>query len=190
VVLPPPTRAPNREIDRRNQLADALSQARLALARHQLDAASEHLSEAARFNRTDDDVTEIANGLLTAYVAEGEGAAAAGDWTVASEHLERADHIALRFGLDDAIVRSTEQKIAAMERFTWLTPDQSTALAGIVGRRVEVHLRSGGVYRGTVGRVERSTLLLDMVREVAGGGLIYVEEIPLSSVARVKVFER
>ncbi len=189
-VVITPTPPPNPEVGRRRQFAEALSQARLALARQRLDAASEHLSEAARFDRTDDDVTEIAHGLFAAYLAAAGAAADAADWTAASDHLERARRIALRFGLDEGDVRAAGDRIAAMERFTWVTPDQRATLGQTVGQRVEVHLRDGGVYSGTVDGMDGSTLRLEMVREVAGGGLTYVEEVPLSDVARVKVFER
>lgn len=183
---PPPVPAPA-EASRR--LHDEISEARLALARGDLEGATQHLAAAALIDRRNDKLPEIGDRLVDAFLAEAERAAASGQWERAAELIDRARRMGLRFGFDEARVRETERRIGAMERFELLSPQDLRAIGAAVGRRAEVRTREGSLRSGRIAGVAGSTLLLEVVREVGGGGLRYTDELPLAEVAEIKVFE-
>jgi len=171
------------------RLHDEISQARLALARSDIEAATQHLAAAALIDRRNDDLAEIGDRLVDVFLAEAEQAAASGQWERAVERIERARRMAMRFSLDEARVRATERRIGAMERFELLSPQDLRAIGAATGRRAEVRMRDGSLRGGRVEGVAGATLLLQVVREVGGGGLRYTDELPLAEVAEIKIFE-
>lgn len=190
--LPSPTPAPlstptAAEASRR--LHDELSQARLALARGDLETATQHLAAAALIDRRNENLAEIGDRLVDAFLAEAELAAASGQWERAAGHIDRARRMGMRFGFDEARVRETERRIGAMERFELLSPQDLRAIGAAAGRRAEVRMRDGSLRGGHVEGVAGATLLLEVVREVGGGGLRYTDELPLAEVAEIKIFE-
>jgi hypothetical protein len=59
-----------------------------------------------------------------------------------------------------------------------------------VGQRVDVTLRDGRVRSGRIDTVGADTLVLDVVRELGGGGLQYTEELALAEVRTIKLYDR
>jgi hypothetical protein len=170
------------------RLHDEISRARLALAHGDLEAATQHLAAAALIDRRNDDLAEIGDRLVDAFLAEAGEAAASGQWERAAESIDRARRMAMRFSLDDVRVRETERRIGAMERFELLSPQDLRAIEAAAGRRAEVRMRDGSLRAGRVAGVAGATLLLDVVREVGGGGLSYTDELPQAEVAEIKIF--
>ncbi len=190
--LPSPTPAPlsmPTAAAASGRLHDEISQARLALARGDFETATQHLAAAALIDRRNDDLGEIGDRLVDAFLAQAEQAAASGQWERAAQCIERARRMTMRFGLDEARVRATELRIGAMERFELLSPQDLRALGNAAGRRAEVRMRDGSLRGGRVEGVAGASLLLEVVREVGGGGLRYTDELPLAEVAEIKIFE-
>jgi hypothetical protein len=174
----------------RARLAAAVSQARLALAKGDIDEALGQLAAAALVDRTDEDVVEIADVLVNHFVASAGAAADSGEWEEAGARLERAQRLAMRFGLDEVRIEQMERRIAEMERYRFIDPRDTRALRAAVGRRVDVTLRDGRVRSGRIDTVGADALALDVVRELGGGGLHYTEELALAEIRTVKVYDR
>lgn len=174
----------------RARLAAAVSQARLALARGDFDGALGQLAAAALVDRTDEDVVEIADVLVNHFVARAGEAADNAEWEEAAARLERAERLAMRFGLDEVRIDQMERRIAEMERYRFISPRDTRALRAAVGQRVDVILRDGRVRSGGIDSVGADTLVLDVVRELGGGGLHYTEELALAEVRTIKVYDR
>lgn len=192
VLEPPPTALPIAAEDPGPgaRLAAAVSQARLALAKGDFDEALGQLAAAALVDRTDEDVVEIAGALVDHFVARAGEAADNGEWEEAAARLERAERLAMRFGLDEARIEQMERRIAEMERYRFVSPRDTPALRAAVGQRVDVILRDGRVRSGRIDTVGTDTLVLDVVRELGGGGLQYTEELALAEVRTIKVYDR
>lgn len=192
VLEPPPTALPMAAEDPapRARLAAAVSQARLALARGDFDEALGQLAAAALVDRTDDDVVEIADALVNHFVARAGEAADNAEWEEAAARLERAERLAMRFGLDEARIERMERRIAEIERYRIVSPRDIPALRAAVGQRVDVILRDGRVRSGRIDSVGADTLALDVVRELGGGGLHYTEKLALAEVSTIKVYDR
>jgi hypothetical protein len=173
----------------RARLAAAVSQARLALARGDFDGALGQLTAAALVDRTDEDVVEIADVLVNHFVARAGEAADKGEWEEAAARLERAERLAMRFGLDEVRIEQMERRIAEMERYRFISPRDTRALRAAVGQRVDVILRDGRVRSGRIDTVGADTLVLDVVRELGGGGLLYTEELALAEVRTIKLYD-
>jgi hypothetical protein len=174
----------------RARLAAAVSQARLALARGDFDAALGQLAAAALVDRTDEDVVEIADVLVDHFVARAGEAADNGEWEEAAARLERAERLAMRFGLDEARIEQMERRIAEMERYRFISPRDTRTLRAAVGQRVDVILRDGRVRSGRIDSVGADSMVLEVVRELGGGGLHYTEDLALAEVRTVKVYDR
>ena len=182
-VAPSRTRIPTAK------LADELSQARLAIAREDLVGAVSHLSAAAMIDRDNTTVLEIAEQLVLRLVEEADAVTKWGRWTEAEQHLERARRIAMRFGIETTLIDSTARRHAAMERFTIIGPDDTAALLAAVGNRVVVTLADRSQRSGRIESLASATILLEVDSEVGGGVVRYTDEIPLNTIASIKIFE-
>jgi hypothetical protein len=174
----------------RGQLIDSVSQARLALATGDTEAALSHLSTAALIDRTDTGVIEIADTLVDRFLSGAEDAATSGDWNEAEHRLERARRIAMRFALDETRITRVERRLAEVERYRVVGPRDSEELRAAVGQRVEVTLRTGRVRVGRIDSLDAGSLILEMVQEVGGGGLHYTEELAVADIAAIKIYDR
>lgn len=171
------------------RLAEAVSQARLALAQGDLEAAADRLSEAGLYSRKDDDVVEIADEVVRGYIGWGYQAANGADWAGAESHLERAERTAMRFGLQTTMIERARSRIAAMERFRIVGPNDRRAIAAAAGRRVDVTLSDGAIRSGRIESIAGANLILNMDNKVGGGTVRFTEEIPLSGIRSVKIYE-
>ena len=75
------------------------------------------------------------------------------------------------------------------ERTLWVRVN-GQAIRAAKGRRVDVTLRNGQVRSGLIESVSGPTLLLEVVREVGGGGLHYTEELALDDIKVIKIYEQ
>lgn len=189
--VPPPTPARGAEPTAipRGLLAAEVASARLALAKGDLETAATHLSEAARIDRTEPDLKEIAEQIVRGLVGRAATAADNAEWETSGSHLERAERTAMRFGVKTAQIESERARIAAMERFVVVGPaDRQTVLRSI-GRRVEVALADGATRTGRIESIDSSDLVLNVDSRVGGGAVQFTEEIPLSTIRSLKIFE-
>jgi hypothetical protein len=190
---PPPTptaAAIDSEPSDAARLTDAVAKARLAILKGDVERAGTQLAEAALIDHTDEDVVEIAQQLVDIFVQDSNRAAYAAQWESAEDLLERARRTAMRFGLETTAIDNAASNHAQMERFVVIGPDQTGAIRANTGRRVEVSLRDGGFRSGTIGGLSGSVLLLDVAKDVGGGGLFhYTDELPLSEIQTIKIYE-
>ncbi len=177
--------APAAPVVGRSGLPEAISAARLALEAGEVDAAVEHLSDAARVDPRHGLVLATAEAVVTALVARSDALADRSRWEEAEGHLERARRIALRFDLDAAPVEAASRRHAAMPRIEIVQPTDRAGLARLVGRQVEVRMRSGPPVDGWILAVDDERILLRRAREVAGGTVYYQDYLSLSAVAEV-----
>lgn len=184
---PPP--AASRSVPPTAGLADELSQARLAIAREDLEGAVIHLSGAAMIDRDNTTVLEIAEQLVQRLVAKADAAAESGHWGEAEKHLERARRIAMRFGIETAPVDNAARRLAAMVRFVVIGPDDTAAIIAAVERRVVVTLIDRNRRSGRIKGLADAVLLLEVESDVGGGVVRYTDEIPLDTITSIKIFE-
>jgi hypothetical protein len=171
-------------------LNDAVAKARLALLKSDVESARARLAEAALIDHTDDDVVEIAQQLVDIFVEDSNRAAHDAQWKTAEDLIERARRTAMRFGLATTAIDNAAHQQAEMERFVVIGPDQTGAIRANTGKRVEVDLRDGGFRSGTIGGLSAGFLLLDVAKDVGGGGLFhYTDELPLSQIRSIKIYE-
>jgi len=170
-------------------LADELSQARLAIAREDLEGAVKHLSGAAMIDRDNTTVLEIAEQLVRRLVAEADATAKSGRWGEAEKHLERARRVAMRFGIETAPVDNAAMRLAAMEKFVVIGPDDTAAILAAVERRVAVTLIDRNRRSGRIKGLADAVLLLEVESDVGGGVVRYTDEIPLDTITSIKIFE-
>jgi hypothetical protein len=180
---PPPTAIP------RGRLAEELAAARLALAKGDLDTAGDHLSEAGRIDRTDDDVKEIAQIVVDGLVSLAYDAADNARWDAADPLLQRAERTAMRFGISIGAIDAARSRIAAMVRFTIVGPGDRQKILQSVGEKTEVTLADGTIRVGTLEGIDGANLVLEMNNQVAGGVMRYTEDIPLAGIRSLKIFE-
>jgi hypothetical protein len=173
----------------RAELAEAVSRARLALSRGDLDAAVERLSEAALLDHRDDSVVAIAEEVIARFVHASNAAVANAQWQEAENLLERARRIAMRFGILEKEIELIARRHAEMERFQMINPGDTAAIRNAVGRRVEITIDDGSVLTGEIEGVEGSSLLLNMDSEIGGGTMKFTEELALRTIRSIKMFE-
>ena len=173
----------------RAELAEAVSRARLALSRGDLEAAVERLSDAALLDHRDDDVVAIAEEVIARFVHEANAAVAIAQWQEAEDLLERARRIAMRFGVLENEIELLARRHAAMERFEMIDPGDTTAIRNAIGRRVQVTTGDGSVLNGEIEGIDGSNLLLNMDSEIGGGSMNFTEELPLATIRSIKIFE-
>ncbi len=188
---PTPTQGPTLRptaVDR-GRLAEEVASARLALAKGDIETAATHLSEAGRIDRTEPDLKEIAEQVVRGLVGWAYAAAHNAEWEKAGPHLERAERAAMRFGVPTTQIEEARRRIAAMERFVIVGPNERQTILRSIGRRVEVALVRGGTRNGRIEGIEGGDLVLKMDNQVGGGAVRYTEEIPLSGIRSLKIFE-
>jgi hypothetical protein len=173
----------------RGLLAEEVAAARLALAKGDLDGAATHLSEAARIDRTEPDLKEIAQQVVRGLVERAYAEAHNAHWDDAEPHLERAERTGMRFGIDTSAIDEARTSIAAMERYAIVGPTDRRAILQSVGRRVEVVLTDGVTRTGRIEGIEGGDLVLDVDNQVGGGAVRFTEEIPLSTVRSLTIYE-
>ena len=172
-----------------NTLADEVAAARLALYYGDHEAAVDHLSAAALIDRDDTEVLEIARELVDRLVADAEGAVADAGWEDAERSLERARRVAMRFGLETAAIDNTARRHAGMERYVIVGPDDTRTIRSSAGKRVELNMADGSMRKGRIEGVAGADLLLEVKSDVGGGIVSYTDEVPLASIATIKIFD-
>jgi len=194
-IHPPPpqstdtTDADRTELNLSAQLAEAIGKARLALNRGDLEAAIDHLSEAALIDVDNTSVLDTAQRVVNGLVGGANAAVDHAEWELAEQRLVRARRVAMRFGLSTVPIESARRRHAAIERFRLLTPSDTDAIRGSTGDRVVVVMLDGFRREGRVHGVEGRTLLLDVDSDVGGGGTMrYTDEIPLADVRELKIY--
>ena len=170
------------------RLSEEVAAARLALVKGDLEGAATHLSEAARIDRRDADVVEIAGEVVRGLVHWAYGAADNAEWDRVPPLLERAQRVAMRFGISTAQIERARAEIAVMERYVIVGPGDRRTILEHQGRRVEVHVIDGGTRIGKIVGIQGGSLVLDMDTEVGGGVVRFTEELPLSGIRSLKIF--
>jgi hypothetical protein len=189
---PPPTRVPrdpSATPTARERLLDALSQARLALRSGNVDQALKHLSIAALIDRHDTSVIEVADGVVDRLLQEAAGAAGEGRWEDAADLTGEARTVATRFGRETRRIDATERRIAEMERYRIVEPTKTGVLRASIGKRVEVQLESGPMVVGRIAEVSGPDLVLEVEDDVGGGIVSFTDEIPLSTIQWIRIWE-
>lgn len=171
------------------RLAEEIGHARLALEAGDIEAAVDHLSQAALVDVDDASVIDTAQRIVASLLGAAHGAVDRGEWELAEERLARAESISRRFGLETARIESARKRFAAMERFRILKPSETGAVVAARGRRVEVRMRDGSTRQGRVEGIEGGALLLKVDREVGGGTVSYTDPVPLADIQELKVYE-
>jgi len=182
-VLPQPSAIP------RALLAEEVAAARLALAKGDLEAAASHLSEAARIDRKEPDLEEIADQVVRGLVSWAYAAADNAEWEKAEPILERAERTAMRFGVSAVAIENARKRIAAMEHFVIVGPGDRQAISRAIGRRVDVEMADGVRRTGRIESIDGGNLVLNMDSEVGGGVVRYSEEVPLAQIRSLKIYE-
>ncbi|MFV2073514.1 MAG: hypothetical protein ACC742_12785 [Thermoanaerobaculales bacterium] len=171
------------------QLAIEIGKARLALSSGDVDAAIQHLSSAALINVDDATVIGTAQRVVTALVAEADGAAGGGRWEYAERRLERAQRVAMRFGLSTTKIESAARRHASMDRFHILRPGDIAAIRAAAGRKAVVLMLNGVLREGHIRGVQGADLLLEVDSEIGRRGTMrYTDELPLAKIRELRVY--
>jgi hypothetical protein len=172
-----------------NTLADEIAAARLALYYGDRMGAIDHLSAAALIDRDNTSVLEIADQLVGVLVNDANAAVADARWEEAAQILERARRVAMRFGLTTTSIDRTTRRLAAMERYVIVGPDDTRTIRASAGRRVELRMKNGSQRTGRIEDVAGPDLLLVVESDVGGGIVSYTDEVPLASITSIKILE-
>jgi hypothetical protein len=172
-----------------NTLADEVAAARLALYYGDHVGAIDHLSAAALIDRDNTGVLEIADELVRVLVNDANAAAADARWDDAAQILERARRVATRFGLKTTSIDRATRRLAAMERYVIVGPDDTRTLRSSAGRRVELRMKDGSERTGRIEGVAGPDLLLEVESDVGGGIVSYTDKVPLASITSIKILE-
>ena len=170
-------------------LADQVAAARLALYYGDHVGAIDHLSAAALIDRDNTGVLKIADELVGVLVNDANAAAADARWEDAAQILERASRVAMRFGLTTSSIDRTTRRLAAMERYVIVGPDDTRAIRGSTGRRVELRMKDGSQRTGRIEGVAGTDFLLEVESDVGGGIVSYTDKVPLASITSLKILE-
>jgi hypothetical protein len=189
---PPPTQAPpdpDALRSTRERFAEALSLARLALSQRDFDGAVKYLSIAALIDRHDTSVREFAESVLHERLLDANVAASQSRWEDAAQILTDARTMAARFELDTHAIDSAERRFAEMKMSRMVQPEETRVLRAAIGKRVEVKLQNGSVLEGWIAGISGSELLLDIDDDVGGGIVSFRDEVPLSTIKWIKIWE-
>lgn len=189
---PAPTplpRDPNAPPSPRERFADAMAQARLSLSEGNIDETVKYLSIAGLIDRNDNSVIEVAEQIVDRFLEQARAAAADLKWEEAARNLAQARSIAKRFGLDTRRIDTAERRYAEMEQYRIVEPEETQALRASIGKQVEVKLENGAVLVGRIAAVNSSNLVLDIDDDVGGGIVSFTDEIPISTVKWIKIWE-
>jgi hypothetical protein len=140
--------------------------------------AIDHLSAAALIDRDNTGVLEIADELVGVLVNDANAAAADARWEDAAQILERASRVAMRFGLTTSSIDRATRRLAAMERYVIVGPDDTRAIRGSTGRRVELRMKDGSQRTGRIEGVAGTDFLLEVESDVGGGIVSYTDKVP------------
>ncbi len=170
-------------------LAEGVGKARLALAEGDIEAAMDHLSQAALVDPDHGTVLGTATQIVNMLVDRSEVAADGGLWEIADLTLAKASRVASRFGLDTHRINQAARRHAQMDRFTLINPGDADAIRGSAGKRVTVMLKDGSKQEAVLKGVRDGQLLLDEDTAVRGGTMYYIDKVPLNSIDYLKVWE-
>lgn len=182
---PTPTRPPA-DASNRDTLPAEVGAAQIAVRRGELDDAIEHLSAAARIDPRHQLVLDTAAEVVAALIEDSDRMADRARWEAADETLERARRTALRFELDEAPIEAARRRHAAMPRIDIVRPFETDRLARLVGREVEIIVRTGPPVDGVVSSVGGGVVGLRRAKEVRGGLVYYQDEVQLSAVVEIR----
>jgi hypothetical protein len=185
----PLPRDPNAPPSPRERFADALAQARLSLSEGDVDATVKYLSIAGLIDRNDNSVLEVAERVVDRLLGQANAAAAELKWEEAARNTAEARSVAKRFGLDTRRIDAAERRYAEMELYRIVEPGETQDLRAAIGKHVEVKLENGSVLVGRIAEVNSSNLVLDIDDDVGGGIVSFTDEIPLSTVRWIKIWE-
>jgi small nuclear ribonucleoprotein (snRNP)-like protein len=187
-----PTRAPQDAVETpttEERYAEALSQARLSLRNGNTDEALKYLSIASLIDRHDNSVVEVANSAVEQLLGEARTAATEGKWEEAASFIAEGRVVAARFDLDTFRINAAEQQIAEMERYRIVKPGETQVLRASIGERVEIRLEDGKMLVGQIVAVSDPNLVLDVEDDVGGGVVRFTDEIPLSTISWIRIWE-
>jgi hypothetical protein len=168
------------------ELAEAVSQARLALQRGDLEAAIALLSRAALVDRSRPEVRGAAVEVVAGLVARSNQQVEAQDWDRADATLERALELSQRFALDTGSVDERLQRIRTEERTVRVRPTELDRLRAARGRQVEVRLRDRDALEAVLSSVDEQLLVLEVRDKVGAGEVTYTRRVPLATVEWVQ----
>lgn len=172
----------------RSRLGDLIGDARLAQQAGDLDEAISLLSEAGSIDPKASSVLETAADLVDELVTRSDRAAAAAEWQSASDLLERARELAVRFELSTAPIDNAVQRQGTLERVLRLQPEDESALRDATGSHAVV-VTDDRVVEGRLEGLEGGLLRIELDLEIGDdGALIHTVEVPLSSIREVRVY--
>jgi len=172
-----------------NTLANKIAAARLALYYGDHEKAVKHLSAAALIDRDNTGVLEIADELVDVLVNDSNAAAADARWEDATQILERARRVAMRFGLETTTIDRTARRQARMDRYIIVGPNDTDTIRSSAGKRTELRLKDGSHRSGRIEGVAGADLLLEVESDVGGGIVSYTDKVPLASINTLKIFD-
>jgi hypothetical protein len=171
------------------RFAEALSQARLSLRNGNADEALKYLSMASLIDRHDKSVVEVANSVVDQLLADARTAAIEGNWEDAASSIAEGRVAAKRFDLNTHRINAAERQIAEMERYRIVKPGEIQILRAAVGERVEIRLEDGKMLVGQIVSVSEPNLVVDVEDDVGGGVVRFTDEIPLSTISWIRIWE-
>jgi hypothetical protein len=189
---PPPTHAPKRAAGTpttQERFAEALSQARLSLRNGNVDESLKYLSIATLIDRHDTSVVEVANSVVDQLLEDARTAASEGKWEEAASFIAEARVAANRFDLGTLRINAAEQQFDEMERYRIVKPGETMALRAAIGERVEIKLEDGKMLVGQIVAVSDPNLVVDVEDDVGGGIVRFTDEIPLSTISWIRIWE-
>lgn len=189
---PPPTPLPP-EADAtpgaRERFANALAQARLSLSEGDIDATVKYLAIAELIDRNDNSVLELAERIVDRLLGQANVAASESKWEEAALNTAQARSIARRFSLDTGRIDAAEHRYAEIKQYRIVDPGETQTLRTAIGKHVDVKLENGSVLVGRIADVDSSTLVLDIDDNVGGGIVSFTDEVPLSTIRWIKIWE-
>ncbi len=171
-------------------LAEAVGQARLALAEGDIDGAIDHLSKAALVDADHGTVLGTASQIVDLLVDRANAAVDSGLWEIANLTLVRAERIATRFGLDNHRIDQAKRRHAQMTHFTLVQPGDTDAIRASAGKRVTIFFKDGSQRKSIIKDAQGRNLLLDQDTTVRGGAVYYTEKVPLGEIDFLKVWDK
>jgi hypothetical protein len=173
----------------RERFDDALAQAGLSLSERDFDGAVKYLSIAALIDRHDTSVVEMAKLVLDQRLRDANDAANQRRWEDAAQITAHARSIAKRFELDTHRIDAAEYRYSEMKLSRIVQPEETQTLRAAIGKQVEVKLENGSVLEGRIAGVSGSNLVLDIDDDVGGGIVSFTDEVSLSTIRWIKIWE-
>ncbi len=165
-----------------NDPVQLASRARAALDAGNFHEATEILSQPSLVGSRDPSVLDSARRVILALMDQAERAKASGHRDTATERLERARNLALRFSFSTTEIDVKFEELQGRRQALQISPNDSVALGRLRGKDIVVSLKDRTTREGLLRTINPDSITLEARRTVGAGYVTYTTTIPLNTI--------